>query len=129
MCHQNRRDEPVTFPENSLHEARPLRIVMKHLTDFANGCVDPLLGIQEDVFAPESRNDFFPADELILVFHEKDQQFHGNFLEPQNSVAAAKFIALKIEFQFFGLDGSCGHCGCLYGWDILPHIISRHLRF
>src|ERR1700674_1645311 len=108
MRHQNRRDKPVTFPEHGLHEARPFGIVMKHLTDFANGCVDPLLGIQEDVFAPEPLNDFFAADEAILVFYKKDQEFHGNFLEPQYSAAAPKLIALKIEFQFFGSGGSRG---------------------
>src|SRR5260370_35829232 len=97
MPHQNRRDEQITSPEYGLHDALPLGIVPKHLTDFANGCVDPLLGIQKDVLAPESLNDFFPTDELILVFYKEDQQIHGNLLEPQYGAAATKLIAFKIE--------------------------------
>ena len=69
--------------EHGLHEARALGIVVERLTDFANGCVDSLCGIQENLFAPESLNDFFPADEPIPVLHEKDEEFHWNLFKLQ----------------------------------------------
>jgi hypothetical protein len=57
--------EPVALSHHRLNEARLSRVITQDLTDFANGCVDSLLRIQEDVFTPESLNNLLSGDDAF----------------------------------------------------------------
>jgi hypothetical protein len=54
--------EPIPFTRHREHEPGPLGIIPKRPSDFANGGVNAMLGINENVFAPEALDDFLPRD-------------------------------------------------------------------
>jgi hypothetical protein len=107
-------DKAVALSNHCLQVAGLLGVVSQSQPNLANSGVDPLLGIQEDVSAPNSLDDLFSADEPIFVLHKKDQQFHGYLLEPKHSVATPKLVALQIEFQLVRFLEIGGHTGSAF---------------
>jgi hypothetical protein len=49
---RNRAHEAVTFADNGLQKSRLIRVVAQDEADLSNGCVDALLGVEEDILAP-----------------------------------------------------------------------------
>jgi hypothetical protein len=58
----HRRGKAVSLPDNCLHEPRLLRVVAEHLPHLANGGVNAVVDIEEDVVAPEARGDLVAGD-------------------------------------------------------------------
>ena len=50
-----------------------LRVVSQGLADFADGGVDAVFGIDEDILAPETVDDFLAGDDATLPLQKKDQ--------------------------------------------------------
>jgi hypothetical protein len=86
-------------------EAGVVRVVFQGLADFADGGVDAVFGVDEDILAPETVDDFLAGDDATLPLQKKDQQFHGDALEG-NALAflgaslAAQLEAGAIELEF-----------------------------
>src|SRR5258708_36336680 len=58
------RDELVSPPRNRLHESRLLRIVLQHLPNLADGGVDAVVGIKENILAPDPLDDPVSGNQL-----------------------------------------------------------------
>jgi hypothetical protein len=63
------RDEPVSPPRNRLHESRLLRIVLQHLPNLADGGIDAVIGIEENILAPDLLDDPVAGDQLPSLIY------------------------------------------------------------
>jgi hypothetical protein len=78
-----------------MHEAGLIGIIFQSLADLSDGGVDAVLGVDENILAPEAVDDFLAGDDGTLPLQEKDQQFHGNTLE----VNALVFLGASLPAQ------------------------------
>ena len=60
----DRRDKAIALPADGLKKSRLFGVILKNLADFANGGIDCVVGIEEDVLAPQLFHNFVPADQL-----------------------------------------------------------------
>jgi len=74
-------------------------IVAQDEPDLADGGVDAVLDIEENVFAPEALGDFFAGNELTLALGEKDEELHGELFDTQNALALLQDIARVVEYE------------------------------
>ena len=52
------------------------------MADFSDRCVDALLSIQKDFFAPEPLDDLLSGNQLAVMFDQENQQLHRDLLKP-----------------------------------------------
>jgi len=64
----NGSNEPIALAHRGFHKARLLGVIVQCRTDFANGIINAVFGIEEEVLAPEFLDDLFPLDQLTLLF-------------------------------------------------------------
>ena len=48
-----------------------LGIILEHLADLADGRVDAVIGVEEDIFPPDPFDNLLPADELPALLDEQ----------------------------------------------------------
>jgi hypothetical protein len=101
--------EPIPPSRNRLNETRVFRIVPEREADFAYGGVDPVLGIDKNIFAPETLDDLLPCDEMPILGREQDEQLHGIFFELYGATGAQKFVAVAVEGELVEPDEPCWH--------------------
>src|SRR5262249_61083487 len=75
------RDESISLAGDRLHEAGLLRVVLERLADLADGGIDAVVRVEEDIPSPDPLDDPVPADELSLLFDEETQDLHGDALQ------------------------------------------------
>ena len=100
-------DEAVSLAGDGLNEAGIFGVVFERLADFADGGVDAVLGIDEDILAPDAVDDFLTGDDGSILFHQKQEQFHGDALQFQDAAFAAEFEARGVELKIAKLVGRC----------------------
>ena len=66
-----RRNKAIALPGNRLHETRLFRIIPEDLADFSDGSVNPVLGVEEDILAPDFFDDLVAADQLAIAFDQE----------------------------------------------------------
>jgi hypothetical protein len=64
-------DKPVSPTGQRLDETRLLRVILEYLANLADGGIDAVVGVEEDIFAPDLFDNLVPADELPAL---RDQQ-------------------------------------------------------
>jgi hypothetical protein len=90
-----------------------LGVVFQGLADFSDGGVNAVFGIDEDILAPETVDDFLAGDYATLALQKKHQQLHGDALQFQGVAVAAQFEAVAVEFEFVEMVARAGHgAGC-----------------
>jgi hypothetical protein len=67
----NRGNEAVSLACDCLHKTRPLWVITKYITDLADGGVDPVRGVEEDVGPPETIYDFLSRYQVPLFLEEE----------------------------------------------------------
>jgi hypothetical protein len=72
---------------------------MERSAKFSHQVVDISLLINEQIGAPQLRNNFSPGNELVAAADQKDQQLHRLFFELHTPSKTPKFIATKVEFD------------------------------
>src|SRR5713101_9603940 len=90
-------DEPVALAQGGFHKERVFGVVIQRRTDFANGIIDAVLGIEEEVLPPDLLDDFFSLDQVTLVFSQQDQQLHGLALQTEAMASTTELEAIGIE--------------------------------
>ena len=75
------RDEPVSPPGDGLHEPGLFSIVLQYLANLADGGIDAVVGVEEDILAPDPLDDLVPGHQLTSLLDQEEQQFHGNPFE------------------------------------------------
>src|SRR5580658_8200463 len=89
----------VTFAGNRLYESRPLYIFPQRRPNLANGRIDAMLGIMENILAPQALDNLLSAHLLPIFFNQQDEQFQGNSFDSQRKAVAAQFKTRTIEFK------------------------------
>jgi hypothetical protein len=80
-----RSDEPIAATGDGVDETGLLGVVAKGLTDFADGSIDAVLGIDKDFAIPEAFHDFRARYRITFAGGEKDEKFHRLALELENA--------------------------------------------
>jgi len=78
---------------------------MQRLSNLPDGGVDALFSVEENVLAPYVLDNGFPADYLVPVFHQEDEQLHRDLFQPDNVAIEAKLITSQIKFEHFEIGG------------------------
>ena len=91
------RYESIAFARYRVDEAGVVRVVFQGLADFADGSVDAVFGIDEDILAPETVDDFLAGDDATLALQKKDQQLHGDALEGNALAFLGTSLAAQLE--------------------------------
>ena len=98
----------VALASDGLHESGLLRVIAQSVSDFSDGGVDAMLGIDKDLAAPEMLGNFISGDELALSLHQQDEQFQRLSFELHRTAATRQFKAATIQPEFPELE-SCAH--------------------
>ena len=107
--------QPVALAYNGLHESGLLRIVPQYQTNFANRSINALFGVDEDVLSPQALDDRSPADQLVPVFHQENEQLHRDLFHPERPTSTPKLVALQVEFQVVRSLSVTGHTDISHG--------------
>ena len=51
------------------------RIILQHSSDLSDCASDAVVGIEEDAFAPDLRDDHVAGDDLVPVVEQQNQDF------------------------------------------------------
>ena len=92
-------DKPVSPASHCLDKSRLFGVILEHLTDFADGCIDAVVGVEEDIFAPNLFDNLVPADELSVLRDQQQKKLHGDMLQLQWLARPAQFIGAEIELK------------------------------
>ena len=74
---------------------------MSYLTDSR---VSTVLGVQENPATPKAVHDFLARDEVGILFHQEDEQFHGEPFQLDRFPPTAQLITPWIQFEFSELE-------------------------
>lgn len=102
-------DEAVSLAGDGLDEARVVGIVAQGLADLADGSVDAVFGVDENIFAPEAVDDFLAGDDGTLLFGEQQKEFERDAFELQSAAVAPQLEAVTVELEFTEMVGAVGH--------------------
>ena len=119
-----RADETVAFADDGFEEARFGGVVAEGGANFSDDVVDVLLGVDEEVGAPEAGDDVLTRNELVPAGDEENQQLHGLFFEADWAAALAKLVATEVEFEVGSwARGGWSHCGMFArGWRFVDRV-------
>jgi hypothetical protein len=101
-----------------VQKARIFRTVFERQPNFANRGVDRIVRIYENVFAPDTFQDFLTGDQLAATLDEQSQQLEGKAFEADDATCAAKLKGGAVELQIvkaedFGRHGKVTESGAI----------------
>src|SRR5215469_8991573 len=64
------RNKAIAAPDQRLDIARTLGVIFQNLPYFSDRCVNAVIGVEKNVFAPDSLDDLLPGDQLAPFFHQ-----------------------------------------------------------
>ena len=73
----DRHNEAIPLSGDCLYESRALGVILQRLPKLPDCPPDAIVGVEENTFAPNPRDDFVPADNLVLVLNEQDKYLQG----------------------------------------------------
>src|SRR5580700_8724596 len=76
VCFEDRGNETVSLSGDGLDESRLLPVVFQCVANLPDGRVDAVVGIEEDVLAPELLDDLFAGHKQAPALDQKQEQFH-----------------------------------------------------
>ena len=62
-----------------------------------------MLGVDEDVFAPETVDDLLAGDDVAILFEEQKEQLHGDAFEFQGAAVAAQLETGGVQLELIEL--------------------------
>ena len=92
-------NEAVSPSGDGLHESRSLGVVLQYLANLADGGVDAVVGVEEDVLAPNPFYDLVTGHELPSSFNQEEQQLHGNSFQLERPAGAAQFVGAHVQVE------------------------------
>ena len=93
----HRGGEPISSADHGFYKTRLLRVISQRRPDFADGGIDAMVNIEEDILAPEPLGDFLAGYQLATAFEQQEEQLHGEFLQPQLALAPLEPVAGLVE--------------------------------
>ena len=86
----DRSNEAIAFSGNGAEKARIFGIVFEGLAGFADSGVDAVVGVNEDIFAPDGQENFLSGDEAVALLGEQEEQLEWNAFEFDETAGAAQ---------------------------------------
>jgi hypothetical protein len=71
-----------------LYESWIVGVILQRLTKFPDRAPDAVVGIEENTFAPNPRDDFVTGDNLVPVLKKQDKYLQWDALQLQDTTAA-----------------------------------------
>ena len=102
-------DETVAFPGHGLEEAWVVGVFTENVANFANGSVDAMFGVDEDLGRPEELGNLGAGDEAAAGRGQEDEKLHRLAFEAQRRVAAAQLEALAVQIKLAELEAAGVH--------------------
>src|SRR5450631_2612001 len=114
-------DKTIPLPGHCLNETWATGVIFQRLTKLPDRAPDAVVGIEENTFAPDPRDDFVAGNDLVFVLNEQSEDLQGYALEPDDMPSAAQTPRTNVELvifaepdRLFDLSGIGGH-GALQG--------------
>ena len=105
----NRRDEAVAHPGDGLDELWFFRIVAEKMTEFADGGIDAVIGVNKDVAFPELLNNLPPRNQVSLARHQQDKQVERLGFNAQGSSPSEQLKTPAVKFELAELKHRLRH--------------------
>src|SRR5580698_10038456 len=91
------RDEAIAPSDHSLQVLRLVNIVCQGSANLADGGINSLFDVDEDVFAPQFVGDLLAGDQLPPLFDQEHEQLQRQALEPNRDATAAELKTTVIQ--------------------------------
>jgi hypothetical protein len=75
-------------------------IVAKRLPDFADGGVDTVLGIEENVLPPDSFDDLIAGHKLTVRLDQESENLHRDFFEFDDMIPLSQLVPAAVKLKF-----------------------------
>ena len=98
--HFDGSDKAVASPGDGLDVKGLLRGIAQGLTEFADGGVDAIVGLNESVGRPELQFQFVAGDNLSPSFKQEQENFQRLILHADTMPLAAKFARSGIDLEY-----------------------------
>src|SRR5207244_4911506 len=85
------------------------RIIFQRQANFADGGIDSLFDIDENIFPAQCVGNLLASYQLALVFDQKHQQLQRKTFQTDRLPAAVELKAAKIHFEFGEANLLVGH--------------------
>jgi hypothetical protein len=89
----HRCNESVSSAGHRLYEDWILRIVFQDLANLSDCGIDAVVGVKEDVLAPDPGENIVSTDQLPLSLDQQEQDLHGDSFQLQSPAGATEFKA------------------------------------
>ena len=104
-----RRDETISHARHCLDELRIFGVVAENVAELADGCVDAVFGIDENLTGPEVLRDLGASDELVLAGDQQDKELHRLALKTKRVAVAEQLKGSAIEAEITEFVDGAGH--------------------
>jgi hypothetical protein len=94
-------DKTISLAADGLNEAGGIGIVFQGLADLADGGVDAVVGVEEDILTPDALDNLFPTDDLATFFDQKQEHRGRDAFEFEDTTAAGQLIAAGVKLDSF----------------------------
>src|ERR1700761_5776730 len=102
-------DKTVAFAGDGLEEARAVGVFTENVPNFANGSVDAVFGVDEDLGGPEEPGDLGAGDEAAAGGRQEDEKLHRLAFETQRRFTAAQLETLAVQMKLAELEDAGVH--------------------
>ena len=79
------------------------------MTNFSDGGVDAVVGVEVDALPPQSLDDLLAADQSSIFPDQQDQQIHGDAFHAHGFPRPSQFITAHIQNELSELDSFRRH--------------------
>ena len=93
------RNEAVAFADYGPNETWLDIIIVQGDTNFADGGVDALFDVNEEILAPQLGGDLLTCQDVGVIVDQQHEQLHGKAFQPYGSALAEKLEARVIQFE------------------------------
>src|SRR5207253_11207870 len=90
------RDKTVALSHHGFDEFGLIGVIPYSVPDLADGSIYAMLGVNENVIAPQLFNDLVTADYLVLSANQKNQELHGYLFELENTTVSAQLVGTQV---------------------------------
>src|SRR5215813_8752858 len=89
-------NKSISLTRHRQYEFGVLGIISERLSDFANCRVDAVLGVNKNILAPQTLDDFLPGDKIPIFAGEQDEQLHRDLFQFDGTAGAEEFVTVAV---------------------------------
>src|SRR6202790_5850877 len=97
-------DEAIASSDYGQQVLRLVGVVREGAADLADGSIDSLFDVDEDVFTPQLAGDLLARYQLAPLLYHEHEQLQRQALEPNRAATAAELQAIIIQLEIVEAD-------------------------